>query len=50
MLAGHLDVVPVEESEWTADPFGGKIDDGFIWGRGTMDCKNLVMVKYKNFS
>lgn len=44
MLAGHMDVVPVEKSKWSVDPFEGKIDETFIWGRGTMDCKHLVMV------
>lgn len=42
ILVAHYDVVPVEEStrnKWTEEPFGGKIDDRFIWGRGTMDDK-----------
>ncbi|MFC2128582.1 M20 family peptidase [Bacteroidota bacterium] len=42
VLIAHYDVVPVEEgslSEWEVNPFSGKIDDGFIWGRGSMDNK-----------
>jgi carboxypeptidase PM20D1 len=46
VLAGHLDVVPVEavsESEWTFPPFAGRIDGGFVWGRGSLDCKSTVL-------
>src|SRR5215207_8479433 len=32
-LAAHVDVVPVEPSEWTHDPFGGELIDGEVWGR-----------------
>lgn len=42
MLMGHLDVVPVSPSGWTHDPFGGEIDDGFVWGRGAVDMLNLT--------
>ena len=35
---GHYDVVP-PGSGWTADPFGGEIRDGRIFGRGTCDQK-----------
>jgi carboxypeptidase PM20D1 len=46
LLAGHMDVVPVEpgtENKWAQDPFGGRIIDGFIWGRGAIDNKSTVM-------
>ncbi len=46
LLMGHMDVVPVEpgtEKQWTHDPFGGEIADGFLWGRGTLDDKSAVM-------
>lgn len=36
-LLAHTDVVPVDESRWSFDPFGGEIHDGFIFGRGTID-------------
>jgi len=42
LLSGHLDVVPAERAKWTHDPFGGELHDGFIWGRGAIDMKNLV--------
>ncbi len=37
-LNGHFDVVPAGEG-WTVDPFGGKVSDGKVWGRGTCDMK-----------
>lgn len=37
-LNGHFDVVPVGEG-WTVDPFGGEVEDGRIYGRGTTDMK-----------
>jgi len=46
LLLGHLDVVPVEpgtERDWQEDPFGGRIADGFIWGRGAIDNKSAVV-------
>lgn len=42
MLMGHTDVVPVNESGWSRDPFGGEIADGFVWGRGAIDMLNLT--------
>jgi len=35
----HLDVVPVTEKDWTYKPFGGEIDGGRIYGRGSVDDK-----------
>jgi carboxypeptidase PM20D1 len=46
LLIGHLDVVPVEtgtQGKWRQDPFGGRIVDGFIWGRGAIDNKSAVL-------
>ena len=41
-LMGHTDVVPVNESGWTHDPFGGELIDGEVWGRGAVDMLNLT--------
>ncbi|MCL5046995.1 MAG: M20 family metallopeptidase [Actinobacteria bacterium] len=39
----HLDTVgPGDEPAWTADPFGGEVKDGKIWGRGTCDHKGSI--------
>jgi acetylornithine deacetylase/succinyl-diaminopimelate desuccinylase-like protein len=42
LLNGHLDVVPVDREKWSHDPFGAEIVDGCVWGRGTLDMKNMV--------
>src|SRR5947207_544618 len=34
LLSSHTDVVPVERSGWTRDPFGAELHEGCIWGRG----------------
>ena len=41
VLHGHLDVVPVNADDWSVDPFSGLIKDGFIWGRGAVDMKDM---------
>jgi acetylornithine deacetylase/succinyl-diaminopimelate desuccinylase-like protein len=41
-LMGHTDVVPVNESGWTHDPFAGEVIDGEVWGRGAVDMLNLT--------
>ena len=41
-LVGHTDVVPVEASGWSRDPFAGEIVDGVLWGRGAIDMLNLT--------
>lgn len=44
MLCAHLDVVPVNRDAWEEDPFGANFKDGFIYARGTIDVKQIVMV------
>ena len=46
LIMSHQDVVPAgDASRWTYPPFSGKIADGKIWGRGSIDCKALVMAE-----
>jgi len=40
-FAGHTDVVP-EGGGWTADPFGGQVIDGHVYGRGAADMKGGI--------
>lgn len=42
MLYGHVDVVPVNEAKWNHPPFGGEIENGFVWGRGALDMKGGI--------
>jgi acetylornithine deacetylase/succinyl-diaminopimelate desuccinylase-like protein len=41
LIHGHLDVVPAEASEWSLDPFAGELRDGYVWGRGAIDMKDM---------
>ena len=42
LLLSHTDVVLADASEWNADPFGGELRDGEVWGRGALDMKGQV--------
>jgi acetylornithine deacetylase/succinyl-diaminopimelate desuccinylase-like protein len=42
LFLSHTDVVLADASEWSADPFGGELRDGEIWGRGALDMKGQV--------
>ena len=37
----HIDVVAADPARWTYPPFSGTVAEGFVWGRGTLDTKNL---------
>ena len=41
VVHGHLDVVPADAKDWSVDPFSGLIKDGYIWGRGAVDMKDM---------
>ncbi|MBU0494050.1 MAG: M20/M25/M40 family metallo-hydrolase [Chloroflexi bacterium] len=40
----HIDVVAADPTQWSYPPFSGAIAEGFVWGRGTLDTKNLGIV------
>lgn len=42
LIMGHTDVVGVQPDKWYADPFSGMREDGYIYGRGTLDDKDNV--------
>lgn len=45
-LLAHMDVVPAtenEENKWQHPPFSGFNDGQFIWGRGALDMKNVLI-------
>ncbi|MDN3353634.1 M20/M25/M40 family metallo-hydrolase [Actinomadura sp. DC4] len=42
LVHGHLDVVPADAADWTVPPFEGRVSDGYVWGRGASDMKDMV--------
>ncbi|MBI4411118.1 MAG: M20/M25/M40 family metallo-hydrolase [Deltaproteobacteria bacterium] len=49
LLTSHLDVVPAEEKEWERPPFSGDLADGFVWGRGALDMKQMTAMELMVF-
>ncbi|MCB0943142.1 MAG: M20/M25/M40 family metallo-hydrolase [Mycobacterium sp.] len=41
LVHGHLDVVPAEPADWSVHPFSGAVADGYVWGRGAVDMKDM---------
>ncbi len=49
LLQGHVDVVPTEDQTWQYPPFEGRLADGCVWGRGTLDMKGGVAMMLSAF-
>ncbi|MDA0747630.1 MAG: M20/M25/M40 family metallo-hydrolase [bacterium] len=49
LLLGHTDVVAAEPEKWTHPPFSGALVDGYVWGRGALDMKNMVAAELMVF-
>src|SRR6266567_615467 len=49
LLLSHLDVVPAPPDRWTHDPFGADVADGYIYGRGAVDMKDLLAMELEIF-
>jgi acetylornithine deacetylase/succinyl-diaminopimelate desuccinylase-like protein len=49
LLVAHMDVVGVDKSKWTVDPFGGVIKDGYLYGRGSIDDKGMLVANLAAF-
>ena len=46
LLLSHLDVVPANAADgWTHDPFAADVADGYVWGRGAVDMKQMVALE-----
>lgn len=50
VLLSHLDVVAAESEDWTIPPFSGQLVDDCIWGRGTLDTKQVTAMHLHAFS
>jgi acetylornithine deacetylase/succinyl-diaminopimelate desuccinylase-like protein len=49
LLQGHVDVVTTAGQAWTHPPFEGRLEDGFLWGRGALDMKAGVAMLVNAF-
>jgi acetylornithine deacetylase/succinyl-diaminopimelate desuccinylase-like protein len=49
LLVAHMDVVGVDKTKWSMDPFGGVIKDGYLYGRGSLDDKSMLAANLAAF-
>jgi acetylornithine deacetylase/succinyl-diaminopimelate desuccinylase-like protein len=49
ILLNHTDVVPANREYWDVDPLSGAIRDGYLYGRGALDMKNMGMMEFQSF-
>jgi len=49
LLVAHMDVVGVDKSRWTVDPFGAAMKDGYLYGRGAVDDKGMLAANLAAF-
>jgi acetylornithine deacetylase/succinyl-diaminopimelate desuccinylase-like protein len=49
LLVAHMDVVGVDRSRWTVEPFAALIKDGYLYGRGTIDDKGMLAANLAAF-
>ncbi len=49
ILLNHMDVVPADPAEFSFDPFGGEIRDGYVCGRGALDMKGIGVMQLMAF-
>ena len=49
LMYGHIDVVPTAAQPWEVPPFEGRLQDGYIWGRGALDMKGGVAMMMDAF-
>jgi acetylornithine deacetylase/succinyl-diaminopimelate desuccinylase-like protein len=43
LIMGHTDTVNIDPKKWTFPPFGATLDNGYVYGRGTVDDKDNVV-------
>ena len=43
LIMGHMDVVGVERERWSVDPFAAEVKDGYVYGRGAIDDKGMLV-------
>lgn len=49
VLLSHVDVVGAQEAQWQYPPFEAREIDGYIYGRGSVDTKQLTVMELEAF-